>query len=510
MINVMDNISVVILDDDILARNTLKSLLENTKYEVIKEFKDPETFLKWIQKNDLDLLLCDMRMPKLNGLELIERVRISHKYLSIIAISSFDDFEFARGCLIYGVEDYLLKSNLNKKILLSVLNRVCKKNQIISKNQENLTNLFGENEILTLENVNKRVNIDFNSNCVVPILLTLSYPIIETNNFSSYRKENFQTLIDIINQTLLNNYPYVLQLEDNNIVTTYLSFSKGNDISSLIERIKKSFIEKVQRKANRLLELKVIVAEDGTSNFESCYKKRFCRLDKMQDFLYLKEDENRISLNLKNTKQTQIEGYVFKEQSIGILKYSIESGNEDLLNNVFDLIFSDMFTRRISLNALKEISKKMLELTDKDKNIIVPQIDNIINFVNYIKDIFGTNLQKRVEEQKQNYPPAIFQLMMYLKKNYKEDYSLFQYAQTMNLSYTHLSRMFKNETGLRFSEYANVIKVNHAKLLLLEEKHSIKYISEQTGFKGYNYFFKVFKDIEGLTPIEYKAKNCSN
>ena len=70
--------------------------------------------------------------------------------------------------------------------------------------------------------------------------------------------------------------------------------------------------------------------------------------------------------------------------------------------------------------------------------------------------------------------------------------------------------MFKKETGLRFSEYSNLIKVNQAKLLLIKGDNSIKFISEETGFKGYNYFFKVFKDVEGLTPIEFMAKNCSN
>ena len=109
----MNKITVAILDDDIIARNTIKELLEDTEYEVIKEFQHPEKFLEWINENNINILLCDMMMPTINGLELFERLRVTHKYLSIIAISSFDDFEIARGCLKYGVEDYLLKAGLD-------------------------------------------------------------------------------------------------------------------------------------------------------------------------------------------------------------------------------------------------------------------------------------------------------------------------------------------------------------------------------------------------------------
>jgi len=505
----VNNISVVILDDDILARNSIKELLENSTYEVIKEFQDPEIFLQWIQNNEVDILLCDMKMPKLNGVELIEKLRVSHKYLSIIAISSFDDFEFARGCLLYGVEDYLLKSKLNKKRIINVLNRVCAKNQIVLKQQNVFTNCFEENEIITLESVKIRSNIDYNINSVSPILISLRYPIIDSNDYQIYRKDNFKALIDIINQTLQNNYPYVLQIENNNLISLYLSFTKENHIESLIKRIIKNFVEKVQRKSKRLLDLSVMFAIGENSSFEDCYKKRNDRISKMDNCLYLKGDDDLIiDLNISN--EAIIKGYIFKEQTISILNYAIESGNEDLYNEVFDFIFDEMYKKQISKSNLIAVSKKIFENIGFDYTNIVNQIDNIYNLKIFIKNLYSKVLREKINYQKNKYTPSIYQLMLYIIKNYQQDYSLFEYAEKMHLSYTHLSRMFKNETGYRFSEYSNQIKVNQAKLLLLKETYSIKYITEKTGFKGYNYFFKVFKDFEEVTPIEYIAKNCSN
>ena len=71
-----------------------------------------------------------------------------------------------------------------------------------------------------------RSNIQFNINSVTPIVFMLNFPILESSSYPSYRKENNKAFIDIVNQVLLNNYPYVIQLEKGNKVTVYLSFPK--------------------------------------------------------------------------------------------------------------------------------------------------------------------------------------------------------------------------------------------------------------------------------------------
>lgn len=504
---IVDNITVAILDDDILARNTIKQLLEESRYEIVKEFQDPERFLEWIKENDVNILLCDMRMPKLNGLELIERVRVTHKYLSIIAISSFDDFDFARGCLLYGVEDYLLKSTLDRKQLLKVLDRVSEKNQIISKQQTNSSNCYQVDETITKASLEIRSNIAFNVKSVSPIVFTLNYPILESSNYNSYRTENYKALIDIINQVLSNNYPYVIQKEDDNLVSVYLSFDKTTNIPSLINRIEKSFVDKIMRKTKRLLDLSLIVVQSNNTSFDIAYENRHERINKMRERLYLVDNGD---IFVEDEKVSEIEGYVFKEHCLNILNFSLETAYEELASNVLEFIFNEMLSKRVSKSRLLMVARKLLKNIDIENDDIINQIDNIYIFKVFIKNKYLIVLRKKSGIIKEKYSPSIYQLMLYIQKNYKADYSLGEYAEKMNVSYTHLSRMFKKETGLGFAEYANQIKVNQAKLLLIDGNNSIKYISEATGFKGYNYFFRVFKDIEGVPPIEYIAKNCSN
>ncbi len=503
----MNNITVAILDDDILARNTIKELLEDSRYEVVKEFQEAITFLKWIKNNEINILLCDMKMPKINGLELIERLRVTHKYLPVIAISNFDDFEFARGCLVYGVEDYLLKSGLDKKKLIKVLDRVSIKNQIISKKQQNKTNCFNADEVITVDSLQQRANVPFIISSVTPMVFTLNYPILEMFDYKTYRKANFNTLVDIINQVLSNNYPYVLQIEKDNLVTVYLSYNKGNDIPSLVDRINNSFVEKIRRKVKRLLDLSVFVVQGNTDNFRNTYEKREHLLNKMSERLYLVDSED---LYYDESNQKIIEGYVFKEHCLSILNFSIETSYEELFTKVLNYIFSEMIESKISKNKLSMVAKKLLDNLKVNSIPLIDQIDNVQMFKFFIKEKYLLQLREKNEILKEKYSPIIFQLLQYIQQNYHEDYSLADYASKMNVSYTHLSRMFKKEVGLGFAEYTNKIKVNQAKLLLVEGDKSIKHISELAGFQGYNYFFRVFKDIEGVPPIEYIAKNCSN
>ena len=95
----------------------------------------------------------------------------------------------------------------------------------------------------------------------------------------------------------------------------------------------------------------------------------------------------------------------------------------------------------------------------------------------------------------------------YIEENCSKEISLETCAQEIDSSYTYLSRAFKQETGMRFVEYLNKCRLKKAKSLLIRNSLSMKEIVEKAGFRNYNYFFKVFKENEGITPSEFTAKN---
>ena len=128
---------LVLVDDELSSRNTIKKYLEeNDIYEIIADFKNGKTALDWLRKNSVDILLCDMQMPEMNGVELMRNVHIINEYLPVIAISGFDDFNFVRGSLVNGAANYLLKHELTKEYLLHVLDQVREQYRIVPKGKK--------------------------------------------------------------------------------------------------------------------------------------------------------------------------------------------------------------------------------------------------------------------------------------------------------------------------------------------------------------------------------------
>jgi len=94
-----------------------------------------------------------------------------------------------------------------------------------------------------------------------------------------------------------------------------------------------------------------------------------------------------------------------------------------------------------------------------------------------------------------------------MNKNYDKDITLSRAASEIGVSYSYLSRKFKEECGQGFSDYLNQLRIENAKQLIEAGDSNIKEIVNQVGFNNYNYFFKVFKDSEGMTPSEYERKS---
>lgn len=127
-------------------------------------------------------------------------------------------------------------------------------------------------------------------------------------------------------------------------------------------------------------------------------------------------------------------------------------------------------------------------------------------FRNSILEVLHRNIQNNRQRRKQQYSEAVGQVVEYVRKNLAEDISLEKCAELAGSSYAYLSREFKKETGMRFVEFLNRQRVNKAKSLLIRKDYSMKQIVELSGFRNYNYFFKVFKEMEGVTPSEFSSK----
>jgi YesN/AraC family two-component response regulator len=207
--------------------------------------------------------------------------------------------------------------------------------------------------------------------------------------------------------------------------------------------------------------------------------------------------------NLFSNKYT-MPSYV-KEQIKTLFEMKDFVGLKELIHRIF-IDFSDNY---ISRKKVIEICEKLHDsirsasIQDDVPNINFQNYEFIGQFEKRIITFIDCFTQNTVDGIKQVHSTAVARAVSYIEEHYQEAISLESCSEDAGISYAHLSRIFKKETSFSFSEYLNHFRVSRAKILLAEKKLPIKQIVEETGFTNYNYFFKVFKDIERITPLEY-------
>ena len=104
-------LQLMVVEDELLIRSGLKNIIENVigNYHVVREAANGMEALYFLDIDKIDILITDIRMPKMDGLELIKRVRVYNQKIPIIIISGYSDFEYAKQALKFNVHDYILK-----------------------------------------------------------------------------------------------------------------------------------------------------------------------------------------------------------------------------------------------------------------------------------------------------------------------------------------------------------------------------------------------------------------
>lgn len=135
---------VLLVDDDMTNRIGIRSLLdwEELGFDVVGAVENGKAALEFLETATVHLIITDMKMPIMGGIRLISEIRKINNTIQIIAVSSYSDFDLVREGFKYGIEDYLLKTELNpeslKKLVLKVKKKLQESNIIENVTKEEL------------------------------------------------------------------------------------------------------------------------------------------------------------------------------------------------------------------------------------------------------------------------------------------------------------------------------------------------------------------------------------
>lgn len=528
---------ILIVDDETLVRIGVKSCIQSqyNSYEII-EAVDGKQALEIAREMKPQLIITDIKMPVMDGLQLIENVNKLELDTRFIVLSCFDEYEYVRKALKMGAKDYILKHKMDPENIYSLIESVkaeldtagANKNSLVVQNkdsidiikQEFIKSLIRENSYSQdfvnekVKKYNMRLKGKQFSLCILGIdnygevkeryterdhyLLTYSVCNIADELLSNYgngevahySQNKFLILLafDTNDQKELLQSTFNIIKEIQTTLQRYLNILSSYGITTPVPSLRGLF--KYYGKAQKVYEYKfykgnksiifdyeISQLEEGKGNYLLPDAESFCS----QLFCCDKEDISPVVQQMLKGIAGVFEPYPEK------LKLFVIDLMEKTLKKMADNY--DLFENTISY-------KELIPKISQAENICYLS-DSLCGMLNQIAKGFR-------EKEKRFCSPMVLKVIKLLESRYEENISLEQVAEELKVNPSYLSRAFKKETGENFVDYLTNIRMKKAKELLKATELSVHEVALHVGYPNQQYFSKVFKKLCNITPTEFK------
>ncbi|MCE9674268.1 response regulator [Paraclostridium bifermentans] len=487
-----------LLDDEPFILEGLKYIIDWEEYgfDVVGTSSNGEDGFNFIKNEDVDLIITDIMMPKMTGLELISNLKKINHNAKFIVLSAFQEFQYAKEAISMGAENYLTKP-IDEDELIQTIEGVKKKIEKIKLEKVD-TKIFKNDLILKLicnknnDGVLDRlrlegVNLNYKNLCVV-ILEFAEGGNINNNILNHIDNLNYEYCVNLQNQILIImdkesiNKDTLRNLKDglSSITNEQIYISRGKYVDS-IDNLNCSY-----QSAKDIHEYKLVYPN---ISWIREYKEKSYNLENIDyiDFNHLKKlllnKDNKESLNYIESIFSKLK----KDENLTVKQ--IKTKSIEVFLNVYNYFNDSKIIKGLDLYLEKVINSVNLDQIQLELN-------------NMIK-----HRQSKLEETDDSISPIILKLLRNIEENYSKDLNLKEISETYNINSIYLGQLFQKETGILFSDYLNNFRVNKAKNLLVETSLKAAEIGELVGYANKNYFYRKFKDIVGITPSEWRKIN---
>ncbi len=484
-----------------------------------------------------DIVITDIRMPGIDGLELIKAAKELNPDIEFIIISGFRHFEYAQNAIKYGVMDYLLKPIKKEELyqtLLKVKENFLQRTEKLSREEEyhqlvknNLDLLRADfletclekrqSDTIDLEFLNEKYHYGFKPG----IFQVLS---IKLDGLDLYFQEN---LAYIQEKTLQKMKRYLSPLCWEN----EFLFHNMAGIGVLNYR-NESFAMKEVRKAVKQSLKELLFQKDIFENLsvtigigipvgtvQDLFQSRVTALRAVEDRLI--KGVNQVIEGEKKSERSFAYTETFTDFNKRFMKALEWQDEKEVQQSIIDLKCEMKMQEGLSGHQVLQMAKEIVNiygLTMKQNKLemeneetffdkTVNEIDNfgtMEGIFGFLAKTIGISFHQAIEKRKEDHVRPIREGKTYIQKHYCEPLSLEIVSKELGFNATYFSGLFKKETGLTFLEYLTEVRMEAAKEFLRDTDWTIVDICEKVGYKDPKYFSKSFRKFTGLKPNEYR------
>jgi len=519
---------VLIVEDETIEREGLRSFpWEKYGCQLVGEGENGNEGLLLARTLKPDIIITDIKMPEMDGMEMIRMIKDSCLDVAIIFLTGYDDFDYIQCALRQGASDYILKP-LDYESLGRMLRKLDE--QIKVKKARNLYYSQMEDKLekafpyLRSRVVNGLFNgIYLNHEELLSDMETFEIPrgtycIVslhaDPKTFEIKDRKLFQFAVENISSEIFLRGAldaiFVYEYNTPRYLLIYDKDTRDEDCLFLVQHA----CRKIQKAVLEILGEQISFGISSPSRSEASLYVSVGQADKALSYKDFFDGSSTVLFSDVE------EGFL---PSLNIPKHSIErikelaySGNVELLKKyLYDLMVEIDCNSSLQRNVLYElvlsVSRQMGRKDDGKK--ITDFIAQSVNYTNSDRFIeFASNILCETAKDADQYVEIHLdgickKIVQYINENYANDISLNDLSEKFLLSQSYISRMLRKKTGQNFVGIVAECRMEASKRLLRSTSMSIGTIAKTVGYKESSYFIQQFKRHSGITPTEYRSLN---
>ncbi|MEL0635843.1 response regulator [Marinomonas sp. TI.3.20] len=522
---------ILLVDDEFLARLGLRSIVDWNAhgYEIVGEAENGQEALALALIHQPDIIISDIQMPLINGIELIKLARQENLKSKFIMLSSYDDFSLVKGALQAGAEDYLLKLDIEADELLSILDNISIKVDkllIEDKIEEDRLALLHKNRLelgkVMLKGVldgkiymQKQLTELFNdfdlcihSHC----LITIVFRVFEFSKLSTRAVKVWKQYLE--NETQSTSGMTIIEGDEPDFICVCSFNDQLSEVTieSQLARFYKSIILTAKQSFNIEISAGISKKHVGVDSLRQSFleasqavtlaeKLQFRKFEELQTLdldAYTSQLDNYLSNIAEHIKENDSKNIIkdldalinYLKSNQALSPLALKGGSHTLHYIIYD------FVKQCCIEDSPEWRNIQATWSEGEP---IETIDDYIGWIIQLKNIFSDVFQSRYEK---NY--IILKAKRYVIKHISQVITLKAVSGHLDLSPSYFSRLFRKKTQQCFMDYVREQKIQAAQNLIKTTNKKMYQIANLVGYENVQYFSRVFKQTTGVTPVEFR------
>lgn len=536
-------IKVFLVEDEVVIRNGIKNSIpwEKEGFEFVGEASDGELAYPLIKKEKPDILITDIRMPFMDGLELSRIVKRELPQIRILILSGYNEFDYAKQAIDIGVTQYLLKPISSAKLVKTLkevgedIEREREHSRMLERyhremeenvrlEQQKLWSALIANSLTMAELLEggRRVGMDFTAPVYQVFLFRISQNggaladcsrnLIEAEERIVRAAEDWPQVLTFDRSP--EGWVFLIKAETDEEANARLEECARTLTALVEERSGIEYFGGVGPAVRRLGDIRNSYREAGKA-FASRFFGAPNRIVRPEDLLHLQEaGAERIDIsNVRSRKAERelVDRFLRSgtQEEVGsfVEEYFAELGEKNYQSMLYrQYVLMDLYFSAVDFLDDLKIRQENLPESCRDINGIVSE-RSAQAMKEKVKELFTETLKLRDQHSQKRYSVILEEARQFIQENYRrEDMSLNTVASQVNISPSYFSAIFSAETGQTFVEYLTQVRLDKAKELLMCTTMRTAEIGYEVGYKDSHYFSYIFKKIVGCSPKEYKNR----